>query len=57
MRVVSEKKQVIDLKTKKSTVILFALTSLIIHNKNWIKEVNRVEFDLMFELMLTITLN
>lgn len=57
MRVVSEKKQVIDLKTKKSTVILFALTSLIIHNKNWIKEVNQVEFDLMFELMLTITLN
>lgn len=57
MRVVSETKQVIDLKTKKSTVILFALTSLIIHNKNWIKEVNQVEFDLMFELMLTITLN
>lgn len=43
----------IDLKTKKSTVILFALPSLIIPNKNWIKEVNRVEF----ELMLTITLN
>lgn len=40
----------INLKTKKSTVILFAL---IIHSKNWIKEVNGVEF----ELMLTITLN